>query len=79
MAEAHKGKFKLYLTVDKAPPPRENWKMGVGYITEDMLKANMPAPSAETLICYCGPPPFEQMMKKHLTAMGYAADMQFKF
>ena len=79
-AENHKGKFKLFLTVDQKPHESEDWKMGVGFITQEMLMKNMPAPSPETLICYCGPPPFEAMMKEHLEAMGYdPRGMIFKF
>lgn len=39
----------------------------------------MPAPSEDTIILYCGPPAFEDMMKKHLEELGYGNDMQFKF
>ena len=53
--------------------------MGVGFITKEMLAEKMPAPSEETLILYCGPPPFEKMMKQHLTELGYNDKMQFKF
>jgi ferredoxin-NADP reductase len=44
-----------------------------------MIKERLPAPSIETLILYCGPPPFEDMMKKHLSELGYTDDMIFKF
>lgn len=53
--------------------------MGVGFITKEMLKAHLPAPSPETLILYCGPPPFEKMMKQHLADLGYVEGMHFKF
>jgi len=39
----------------------------------------MPQPSPDTIILFCGPPPFEDMMKKHLTELGYKDDMVFKF
>jgi len=51
----------------------------VGFITKDMLKKTLPAPGPETLIVYCGPPPFEAMMKKHLTELGYKTEDTFKF
>jgi len=44
-----------------------------------MLKKHMPAPSEDTIILYCGPPPFEDMMKKHLNEIGYSDNMVFKF
>ena len=44
-----------------------------------MIKDNLPPPGPDTLIVYCGPPPFEDMMKKHLAELGYTEDMVFKF
>lgn len=37
-AANYKDDFKLYLTVDIKPEEKENWKQGVGFITQDMLK-----------------------------------------
>ena len=71
----YKDRFKLYLTVDVKPDDKENWEQGVGFITQEMLKANLPPPGPETLITYCGPPPFEKMMKEHLKALGYDETM----
>lgn len=70
----YKDKFNLFLTVDIQPDIVEKWEQGVGFITKDMLQKSMPAPSPDTLILYCGPPPFEKMMKEHLTALGYGDD-----
>jgi cytochrome-b5 reductase len=78
-AANYKDNFKLYFTVDVKPEDSLNWKYGVGFVTQDMIKKHLPAPSAETIILYCGPPPFEEMMKKHLTELGYSDDMVFKF
>jgi cytochrome-b5 reductase len=77
--ENYKDRFKLYLTVDVAPEEKVGWKYGVGFVTQDMIKKNLPAPSPDTIILYCGPPPFETMMKKHLEELGYTDDMVFKF
>lgn len=57
-----KDRFKLYLTVDIQPDEKEKWTQGVGFITKEMLKEQMPEPGPDTLILYCGPPPFEKMM-----------------
>ena len=78
-AENYKDAFNLYLTVDIQPEASENWQQGVGFITKEMLQKQLPAPGPDTLILYCGPPPFENMMKKHLAELGYDATMQFKF
>lgn len=79
MADSHPDKFKLYCTVDVKPDDSEGWKQGVGFITKEMLAEQMPAPSDETLIAFCGPPIFETLMKKHLSELGYKDNMIFKF
>lgn len=79
LAENYKDNFKLFLTVDVKPEESSNWKQGVGFITKDMIQQNLPAPGEQTIILYCGPPPFEDMMKKHLTELGYTENMMFKF
>jgi len=71
-------RFHLFYTVD-IDPNDPQWKGGVGFVTQDMLRTHMPEPSVDTIILYCGPPPFEDMMKKHLKELGYAEDMVFKF
>lgn len=78
-SENYKDRFKCFLTLDVQPPESEKWTQGVGFITKEMLKENMPEPGPNTLILYCGPPPFEKMMKQHLTDLGYDDTMQFKF
>ena len=78
LAQNNPERFKLHLTVDVKPEDPQ-WKGGVGFVTQDMLQAHMPKPSAETIILYCGPPIFEDMIKGHLTKLGYSDDMQFKF
>ena len=76
-AKNHPDKFNLHFTVDVQP--EGDWNGGVGFITEKMLKDHLPAPGFETLILYCGPPPFEKMMKQHLGKLGHQPTAQFKF
>ena len=73
--------FKLYLTVDQAPPKKVQWKdnKGVGFVTKDMIKERMPAPGEETMILICGPPVFTTMLTKILAELGYDDSMIFKF
>ena len=71
--------FDLYLTVDIQPPKEKNWTQGVGFVTPEMIKKHMPPPSNSTMILFCGPPIFTDLMIKHLTALGYTEDMYFKF
>jgi cytochrome-b5 reductase len=70
-------RFNLFYSVDIQP--QGEWKYGVGFVTIDMLKNNLPAPGPDTLILFCGPPPFEDMLKKHLGTLGYSDEMIFKF
>ena len=76
-AQNYKERFNLFYTVDVQP--QGEWKYGVGWVNFDMLKNNLPAPGPDTLILFCGPPPFEEMIKKNLKAIGYEDDMMFKF
>ncbi len=78
-SENYKERFNLYFTVDVKPEESLNWKHGVGFVTKEMIKEKLPAPGEDTIILYCGPPPFEDMMKKHLAELGYSEDMCFKF
>jgi len=54
LALRHTDRFKVYYTIDKATT--KHWKHDVGFITQDMLKKYLPAPSADSLIMVCGPP-----------------------
>lgn len=78
-ADNYKDKFKLYFTVDIEPAKSQNWNYGVGFVDPAMMVKNLPAPGKDTLILFCGPPPFEKMMKKNLTELGYDDNMFFKF
>ena len=49
-------RFHLYYTLDR-PPEGKGWKYGKGFITEEMCKANLPAPAQDTFVFNCGPPP----------------------
>lgn len=71
------GRFKLHYTVDVKP--EGPWNYSVGFVTDSLLKEKMPEPAEDSIVLYCGPPPFEDMMKKHLTTLGYKDSMVFKF
>jgi len=42
MADKFSTNFNLYLTVDVKPDDSENWQQGVGFITKEMLKEQIP-------------------------------------
>lgn len=71
--------FQLYHTVDVKPEESVGWKHGVGFVTKEMIKEKMPEPSPDTIILFCGPPPFEDMMVRNLKELNYTEDMFFKF
>ncbi|XP_076589500.1 NADH-cytochrome b5 reductase 2 [Chaetodon auriga] len=53
----HPDKIKLWFTLDKPP---QDWSYGSGFVTHDMIKDHLPAPSSDVLIVLCGPPPMIQ-------------------
>jgi cytochrome-b5 reductase len=78
LAENYKERFTLTYTVDVKPEDKP-WNGNVGFVTKEMIQSNLPAPSPDTIILFCGPPPFEDMMKKHVKELGYVDDQVFKF
>jgi cytochrome-b5 reductase len=70
-------KFKPFFTIDTA---EENWTGGVGFITKEMIKENLPGPSDDTLILMCGPPVMcDKVLKPFLKEMGYSNEDIFEF
>ncbi|KAM9753388.1 NADH-cytochrome b5 reductase 2 [Menidia menidia] len=52
--KSHPDQVKVWYTLDK--PPQE-WSYSSGYVTHDMIKAHLPAPSTDVLVVLCGPAP----------------------
>jgi len=50
----HKGRFKCWYTLDRPP---QDWQFSAGFINDDMIRDHLPAPSNDTLVLLCGPPP----------------------
>lgn len=67
----------IFYTLDR--PSSENWAGGKGFVTTDMIKANLPPPASNTLVLLCGPKPMVDMMEKHLLSLGYTEEMYFKY
>merc|ERR1711957_91180 len=71
--------FKPFFTID-SKTPEENWTGGVGFITKEMIKERLPAPSDDTLILMCGPPVMcTKVLMPYLEEMGYSKDDIFGF
>ncbi|KAG9283990.1 hypothetical protein G9A89_005497 [Geosiphon pyriformis] len=49
-------RLKIYYTIDVTPSD-ELWNQGIGYVSVDMVKINIPPPQADILILVCGPDP----------------------
>jgi len=81
--------FKIYYILEKPP---KNWKEGVGYVSETIIKQQLPPPSDDTLIMVCGPPPMmnaisgpknkdktQGELKGLLKSTGYKENQVWKF
>ncbi|XP_074281048.1 NADH-cytochrome b5 reductase-like protein [Silene latifolia] len=81
--------FKVFYTVDN---PSENWKGGVGYVSNDMVSKGLPVPSNDTLVLVCGPPGMMEHISGNkakdysqgelsgvLKELGYTEEMVYKF
>lgn len=75
-AAQHPDQLKIYHVLNNPPA---GWTQGSGFITPELMKQHLPAPSDSNLILRCGPTPMNEAMKKNLEAMGYSQDMQFQF
>jgi len=67
----HPKRFRAYHVLNNPP---EGWTQGTGFVTADMIKEHLPAPSSvpgAMKILLCGPPPMMTAMKKNLDTLGY--------
>ncbi|XP_070687042.1 NADH-cytochrome b5 reductase 2 [Pempheris klunzingeri] len=53
----HPDKVKLWFTLDRPSP---DWSYSSGFVTCDMMKDHLPAPSSDVLVVLCGPAPMIQ-------------------
>lgn len=60
--------FKVHYVLNKPP---KDWDGSTGFVTEDIIKEHLPAPSADTKILICGPPPMVAAMKKATQEVGF--------
>ncbi|CAG8440928.1 15057_t:CDS:2 [Funneliformis caledonium] len=72
-------RFKVYYTLDIPP---KNWQLGSGFVTEEMIRENLPLPSSnsQTIVLMCGPPPMiEFACIPNLKKIGFKENEYFKF
>ncbi|MCJ1388271.1 NADH-cytochrome b5 reductase [Xylographa bjoerkii] len=60
--------FRVHYVLNNPP---EKWDGGVGFVTPDMIKANLPPPGPDMKILICGPPPMVSAMKKATDSLSY--------
>ncbi len=60
--------FHCYHILEQPPP---GWPDGTGRLTTDILKRHLPAPSPDTCIFLCGPPPMVDALETTLKELGY--------
>ncbi|TID23337.1 NADH-cytochrome b5 reductase 1 [Venturia nashicola] len=60
--------FNIYYVLNNPP---EKWSGGVGFVTSEMIKEHLPAPSPDSKILICGPPPMVSAMKKATESLGF--------
>ncbi|XP_060892800.1 NADH-cytochrome b5 reductase 2 [Labrus mixtus] len=53
----HPDRVTIWFTLDKPP---QDWNYSSGFVTYDMIKDHLPAPSSDVLVVLCGPPPMIQ-------------------
>lgn len=60
--------IKVFYMLDSPP---ENWIGGQGYVTPEIMKEHLPAPTADVKLLLCGPPPMISTVKKHAVTLGF--------
>ena len=58
---------------------RTGWEGGIGFVTTQMIKDNLPAPADDVLVLRCGPLPMNKAMEAHMDTMGYSKESTFQF
>uniref|UniRef100_A0A8C6WGF4 NADH-cytochrome b5 reductase n=1 Tax=Neogobius melanostomus TaxID=47308 RepID=A0A8C6WGF4_9GOBI len=73
----HSNQFSLWYTLDK---PAQDWSYSTGFVTADMIRDHLPAPSSDVLVVLCGPPPMIQYAcLPNLDKLGHKADNIFAY
>jgi len=61
--------FHYYHVLEQAPV---GWSEGIGRITVDILRRHLPAPTPDTCIFLCGPPPMVDALETTLKELGHS-------
>jgi NAD(P)H-flavin reductase len=80
LARNEKGRFRVYYTVNGIF--KNEWSYGIGHVTEEMIKEQLPAPEkdSKTIVLMCGPPPMlELACIPNLKKLGFKESEYFAF
>lgn len=70
-------RFHLWYTLDRPP---EGWKYSNGFINTEMCRNHLPAPSKDTMLFVCGPPPMIKFAcEPAFKELGFTSDDWFAF
>lgn len=74
-------RVKVWYTVDRVPEGKESeWKYSTGFISEAMIKENLPAAGEGVYVLMCGPPPMINFAcKPNLEKLGFKEEHMFSF
>lgn len=61
----------IYYVLDSPP---DGWMGGVGYVTEDIMRAHCPAPAQDTMLLFCGPRPMVKALEGLASSIGFTKD-----
>ncbi|EFY95710.1 NADH-cytochrome B5 reductase [Metarhizium robertsii] len=67
-ARRYPDNLTVYYMLDQPPA---DWAYGRGYVTKELMREKLPAPSADSRIMLCGPPGMVQASKSSLVALGF--------
>jgi cytochrome-b5 reductase len=63
--------FHCYHVLEQPPT---GWTQGVGRVTTDILRAQLPPPGPGTIVFLCGPPPMVEALEETLRKLGYSEE-----
>ena len=63
--------FRRFYVLENPP---KDWDMGIGFVTEEIIKKEIFSPNAETTVFLCGPPMMQIELRKILLSLGFTKD-----
>lgn len=74
----HKHPIRIWYTVDKASSP--DWSYSTGFVNTAMCRKHLPAPSPDSFLFVCGPPPMiKHACEPAFAEIGYKPEQWFAF